>query len=61
MDKKRAIRKNKVGNVNEESSEIKDDKKLLTKEQKMQLQKAKNRQAAQRSRDQHRKYVETLE
>lgn len=61
MDKKRAIRKNKVGNVNEESSEIKDDKKLLTKEQKMQLQKAKNREAAQRSRDQHRKYVETLE
>ena len=61
MDKKRAIRKNKVGNINEESSEIKDDKKLLTKEQKMQLQKAKNRQAAQRSRDQHRKYVETLE
>lgn len=43
MDKKRAIRKNKVSNVNEESSEIKDDKKLLTKEQKMQLQKAKNR------------------
>ncbi len=61
MDKKRAIRKNKFGTVNEESSEIKDDKKLLTKEQKMQLQKAKNREAAQRSRDQHRKYVETLE
>lgn len=61
MDKKRAIRKNKIGTVNEESSEIKDDKKLLTKEQKMQLQKAKNREAAQRSRDQHRKYVETLE
>ncbi len=61
MDKKRAIRKNKFGTVNEESSEIKDDKKLLTKEQKMQLQKAKNREDAQRSRDQHRKYVETLE
>jgi len=43
MDKKRAIRKNKVGPVNEDSSEIRDDKKLLTKEQKMQLQKAKNR------------------
>lgn len=51
MDKKRAIRKNKVGAVNEESSEIRDDKKLLTKEQKMQLQKAKNREAAQKSRD----------
>lgn len=61
MDKKRAIRKNKVGAVNEESSEIRDDKKLLTKEQKMQLQKAKNREAAQKSRDQHKKYVETLE
>lgn len=57
MDKKRAIRKNKVGSVNEDSSEIRDDKKLLTKEQKMQLQKAKNREAAQRSRDQHKMYV----
>ena len=33
----------------------------MSKEQKTQLQKAKNREAAQRSRDEHRKYVETLQ
>jgi hypothetical protein len=31
MDKKRAIRKNKVGIINEETLETKEDKKFLTK------------------------------
>ena len=43
MDKKRAIRKNKVGSINEESLESREDKRFFTKEQKMQIQKAKNR------------------
>ncbi len=36
---------------------MKQDKQNLSREQKVQAQKAKNREAAQKSRDQHKKYV----
>lgn len=59
LTKKRIIKKDRVVGHAQDGDERINNK--LTKEERALIQKEKNREAAQRSRDQHREYVTNLE
>lgn len=62
IDKKRKIRKDKLQSTVIDYSDLRNiDTKKLTREERAKVQKAKNREAAQKSRDTHKEYVKGLE
>lgn len=59
--RKRAIRKNKLNQITPTYEDVNTiDTSKLTKEERAKIQKVKNRESAQRSRDMHKDYVVNL-